>query len=143
MRLFPNTTFLRDVKRMQDELSRFLDTSTTTYNNSVYPAVNLYQNQDNLILTSELPGIEANDLDINITNNSLKISGTLQEVKYADNTSTLRVERPRGKFSRTIELPYEVEAERVEANLVNGVLTITLPIHEKEKPKQIKIKANQ
>ncbi|MCE9501841.1 MAG: Hsp20/alpha crystallin family protein [Leptospira sp.] len=107
---------------------------------SSFPAVNVYSNEEKVTITAELPGVNGEDLDITVVGNSLKIEGESREVFKDQEVSSHRTERSYGKFSRTLELPFEVDSSKVGANLVNGILTIELPIKESEKPRQIKIK---
>jgi HSP20 family protein len=110
---------------------------------SRFPALNVWGNSDQVIVTAELPGLEIEDLELNVVNNQLTIKGERKNDKPAgDDVVCHRCERDAGSFVRTIRLPFAVENEKVSAQYVNGVLTVTLPRHEATKPKRIKIKTS-
>jgi HSP20 family protein len=90
------------------------------------------------IVTAWLPGLLAEDLNIQVVNESITISGELK-VAREDNSQYLLAEIPSGRFSRTITLPMPLNASVAEANLSNGVLTLRVPKAEEAKPKSIKI----
>ena len=91
--------------------------------------------------SAEMPGVSVKDIDININGNELTISGQRNSDEIPEGAHYLRRERNFGKFARTIQLPFTVDPEKVEANFKDGVLTITLPKAEAEKPKKISIKS--
>lgn len=103
-----------------------------------YPRVNLSEDADNYYLVALLPGVESERLDINLTGSTLTLSGerSAQELQGA---RWQRQERGQGKFMRAIELPLEVESDRVSAEYVDGMLRIQLPKAETAKPKRISI----
>ncbi len=104
-----------------------------------YPKATLSEDVDNFYLAALIPGINPNTMDINLTGNSLALSG---ERNYADleNISWQRQERNQGKFLRTLELPLEVDTNRITAEYTDGVLQVLLPKAEAAKPKRISIK---
>ncbi len=89
-------------------------------------------------ISALLPGVSADELSINIQNNVISIQGELK-VARGEKDNYLLQERPTGKFSRSLELPDPVDSAKVEASLVNGVLTLRLPKAEEAKPRSIKI----
>lgn len=103
-------------------------------------SIDVYQNPKNLIVKSTIAGIKPEDIDISINNDMLTIRGkrTMREKIKEDNY--LYRECYWGSFSRSIILPVEVQAEKIEANLENGVLTITLPKAKISKQVSIKVK---
>lgn len=106
-----------------------------------YPALDLWQDAENIYVEAELPGLELNDLEIYVTGgNQLTLKGK-REAPAVEEGTWHRRERSFGTFTRALTLPSDVDAEKVEAALKNGVLTITLPKVEKEKPRQITVKA--
>jgi HSP20 family protein len=111
---------------------RFLDAG-------VFPLINLTENQENFYVRAELPGLKADEIDIAITNNNLSISGERKIPSEGENVRYHRREREAGTFSRVVALPGEVEADSVEANHVNGILTVVIPKAEAAKPKQITV----
>jgi HSP20 family protein len=100
--------------------------------------VDVKAEDDTYILTAWLPGVQAEDLNIQVVNESVTISGELK-VAREDNSSYLLAEIPSGRFSRTITLPMPLNASGAEANLSSGVLTLRVPKAEEAKPKSIKI----
>jgi len=105
-----------------------------------YPALNLWEDDDNLYVEAELPGIELDDLDIVVTDsNHLSIKGERKE-PAAEGGTWHRQERGFGTFARSVELPHGVDSEKIAAKLAQGVLTITLPRREEAKTRKIKVK---
>jgi HSP20 family protein len=105
-----------------------------------YPAINIWTNEEGLFVSAEMPGVRVEDIDINVNNNILTINGRRSPDEAPENAHFHRRERSSGEFSRTIELPYAVDAGKVEATFKDGILNITLPKTEAEKPKKIAIK---
>lgn len=96
---------------------------------------------DEYLVEAFLPGVSTEDLDIQIESNVVTIKGELRIERNEDDRYLLR-ERPAGIFQRSIELPDDVNADQVEAELKNGVLTLRLPKSELAKPRKIKISSN-
>jgi HSP20 family protein len=105
---------------------------------ALYPPVNLWSDANKLVLTAELPGLGAKDLDVSITGRSLTLKGKMPEVETQ--AEIYRCERPTGSFLRTFELPYEVDDAKVEAQLNHGLLAVAMPRCAADKPKQIHVK---
>ena len=102
------------------------------------PALDLYQNNDNLIAVVELPGMRKEDIEISLHDGMLTIGGERKsETREGDKAE--RTERYIGKFRRSITLPTRVDANKVRATYKDGILTITLPKAEEAKPKQIQV----
>ena len=104
-----------------------------------YPAVNLWLDGDNVILTAELPGVSSDDLDISIEGNTLTLAGERKAEELPDDATYHRHERGFGKFTRVVKLPYQIDPDHVEAKLLEGVLTIALERAEADKPRKIKV----
>jgi HSP20 family protein len=105
------------------------------------PALDLYQNTDNVVAVVELPGLRKEDIEISLQDGTLTISGERKEEAGQPEGAT-RTERCTGKFRRSITLPTQVDVNKVSANYKNGILTVTLPKAEEAKPKQIQINLN-
>jgi HSP20 family protein len=131
--------------RLQREMDRLFNTSSRgrTQVAPSYPAVNLWGNADGVLLTAELPGVKPEDIDINIVGETLTLSGSRQPDESGENVEYHRRERGYGKFSRTLQMPFQIDANKVDANFKNGVLTLTLPRSEAEKPKKITVKTGE
>ena len=107
----------------------------------VFPSINLSEDQENYFIRAELPGIKADDLEIQVTANNVSISGQRQIAQEGNGVKYHRREREGGQFSRIISLPGDIDHDKVDANLVNGVLTVKIAKAEAAKPKQIAIKS--
>jgi len=108
----------------------------------IYPAVNVYGDDERLVLTSEIPGMVADDLEVTVHGRNLTLKGTRRTPELAEGEAFTVHERELGEFSRSLTLPYEVESEKVDALYTNGVLTLKLPRVERDKPRKITIKAH-
>jgi HSP20 family protein len=106
---------------------------------SVFPAINLTEGADNYYIRAELPGIKADVLDIQAVGRNLTISGERTIASEGENVHYHRREREAGKFSRIIGLPGDINTDKVDAKLVNGLLTVTIAKADAAKPKQITI----
>jgi HSP20 family protein len=107
-----------------------------------YPAINIWSDENSALITAEIPGIRKEELEVNVTGDTLTISGERNMDELPDNVRYHRQERTFGKFNRSIQLPYTVDTDKVKANFKNGVLEISLPRIEGEKPKKITVKAS-
>jgi len=140
---FPLSSNWDEMDRLQREMNRLFDEFYPSRRPvGGYPAVNLWVGENEQVVTAELPGINLNDLEINVLGTSLTITGERSTDDLPEDAELHRRERLFGKFSRTIELPYPVEAGKVEANIKDGVLTLRIPKAEAHRPKTIKISAN-
>ena len=120
-------------------LGRNLETTLTQLSGTGhYPRVNLTETADSFLVKSLLPGIDPKDLEINLLNGTLTLSGERKETKPEVDTWHRR-ERNLNKFTRVIEVPEEIDLGQVHADYQDGLLTITLPKAEKVKPKRIEI----
>jgi HSP20 family protein len=132
-----------ELTRMRRQMDRIMDSvysrpSTATYS-GVFPAINVSEDTDYFYVRAELPGVQAGDLDIQTTANNLTISGERKLAAEEQSAKYHRREREGGRFSRAFTLPKEIDVERVEAGLVNGILTLRLPKAQSAKPKRIAI----
>jgi HSP20 family protein len=103
------------------------------------PALDLYQNNDNVVAVVELPGMRKEDIEISLHDGMLTISGERKSESGNNGENAERTERFTGKFRRSITLPTRVDAGKVSANYKDGILTVTLPKAEEAKPKQIQV----
>jgi HSP20 family protein len=103
-----------------------------------FPALNIWEYGDDLYAEAELPGLKSDDIDVSVVGGDLTIRGRRGE-EPAEGTSYHRRERGVGEFTRVVRLPADVDAQRVEATLKDGVLLVKLPKAESAKPKKIKV----
>ncbi len=104
-------------------------------------AVDMYETENDLVVTTALPGVKAEDLDITIMGDALCIKAETKEESKEEKANYYRQERRYGACSRSVALPMAVQADKAEAKLKDGVLTLLLPKAEESKPKSIKVKA--
>ena len=105
------------------------------------PAIDMYQTDEEIVVKASLPGVKADEVQINITGEVLTIKGETQQVEEKKDKAWHMREQRWGAFERAIALPTEVVADKAKAEFENGILTITLPKAEEVKPKIINIKA--
>ena len=127
-------------RQMENILARYGEADLPRQQAGVFPAINLTEDKDNYYIRAELPGVKAKDLDIQTTGQNLSISGERKIQAEEGDVKYHRREREAGKFSRIIALPAEIDSEKVNAGLVNGVLTVSIPKAEKAKPRQVTVK---
>ncbi len=103
-----------------------------------YPPVNVFRKGDSYLLIAEVPGIDKSSLDLQIKGRTIRLSGT-KAVKYTEKASVHRRERLAGRFDRSVTLPIEIDADGVKAECHDGILALSLPRAERDKPRSIKI----
>lgn len=136
-------TIWREMDRMQRDMNRLFDTYNPGRLRSApgYPAMNIWSNEDSLTLTAEMPGVSPEDIDISVVGETLTLSGERKHDDTNGSTRYHRRERGYGKFTRSIQLPFPVDVNKVEAGFSNGVLNIALPRAEEDKPRKIAVKS--
>ena len=134
-----NTSW-RDMEQLQREMNRFF-ASTEPATASTFPVMNVWTNEGGAVVTAEVPGVNAEALDIAVAGNTLKLSGSREAEKLPEGGQYHRRERTNGQFSRTFQFPFNINAAGIEAMFEKGVLHITLPRAEEEKPKKIHVKS--
>ena len=131
---------LRHVQRELEQLHASLFGESRRVGGGTYPPVNVYDSAEEVLVQCEVPGIDRKDLDATITGETLTIKGTKRALPDEEKLSFIRRERGAGEFTRTIVLPDAVEAEKIEASLHDGIMTIRLPKAAAAQPRQIEIK---
>ena len=106
------------------------------------PAVDFYEEKDDIVVKAELPGIDKNNGEVNLTDHTLTIKGEKKKEEEVKEKNYYRSERSYGSFVRTLELPTDVHADRVKATFKDGVLEVRLPKTEEAKKKEIKVKVD-
>jgi HSP20 family protein len=133
----------QEMERLQREMNHLFSDSFSLAGGrtgSSYPAMNVWTNEEGAVITAELPGVNPEEVDISVVGDTLTLSGNRQPEELGEGDKYHRRERSYGKFTRTFELPFLVEADKVEAVFEKGVLHISLPRAEADKPKKIAIK---
>ena len=138
---------LPEMSILQRQMNRLFDEATQNWNgdantpNGWSPETDIYETETDLVLQADLPGFNAKDIDIVVENNVLTIRGERQFEAKVQPEGLHRMERSYGKFSRSFTLPTTVNAQKIQANYKNGVLSVTLAKAEHARPKRIQIAA--
>ena len=135
----PLPTFDQLRRGLDDVFERF--TSGVARRSRVFPAVNIYESSDGYVLTAELPGMSADDVDISVEGNRITLSGE-RRIQHPASAGKHRVERATGTFRRVIDLPRGLDPDKAEAVCKHGVLMIRVPHAEDQKPRRIAVKAS-
>jgi HSP20 family protein len=104
-----------------------------------YPAINVWEKDNSIIVMMELPGMDAENINVSVAGNMLTIAGTTKADPIQEGETYLRQERRLGNFQRNFKLPFSVDSAKVEAKYEKGILQITLPGIKEDLPKKIKI----
>jgi len=132
------TTLQNRVNSIFQDYGRADKDELTTTGNFV-PAVDVYEDEHKIVLKLEIPGVNQDDVDIRLENNTLTVSGERKFEKEEKEENFHRIERRYGSFSRSFTLPNTVDTENIRANYEHGVLNIELSKRAEAKPKQIKV----
>jgi len=106
-----------------------------------FPAVNVWTGDDNAVLTAEIPGVDPKAIELTVANGTITIRGSREAEAAKEGETYLRQERGAGRFVRSFALPFAIESGKVAAEYKNGILQVTLPRAEADKPKTIAITA--
>jgi HSP20 family protein len=106
-----------------------------------YPALNVWTNEEGLNVTAEVPGVSPEDIDISVVGDTLTLNGTRKPEELDENARYHRQERGYGDFTRSLQLPFQVDVDKVEATFRNGVLMVAMPRLEEDKPRKIAVKS--
>ena len=139
----------RDLASLQERMNRLFDESFKGINRTTAddwllggtwaPAVDIFEQEGNIVLKAELPGIDLKDVDIRLENNVLTLRGERKVDNEVKRESFHRIERAYGTFARSFTLPSTVDQQNIKADYKDGVLKVVLPKREEAKPKQITI----
>ncbi len=132
--------FLQDMEHLQSEMARMVQ-GFRRPTAPAFPALNLWVNEDRAILSAELPGMGPDDIELHVMGRTLNLRGTRKSEQPQGDC--LRCERVLGDFSRAVELPFEIDSTKIDAAFARGVLTVTLPRAEADKPRRIKVTAGE
>ncbi|MDY7035101.1 MAG: Hsp20/alpha crystallin family protein [Thermodesulfobacteriota bacterium] len=145
MEIIPRRPF-GELSSMRREMDRFWnrifgETSLSgTFSEDWSPRLDVSENKDNFIVEAELPGVDAKDVNVNISGNILTIKGEKKKQEEKKDEHSHYLERYYGSFQRSFQIPASVKTDKIEATFDKGVLQITLPKTEEAKKKEIEIK---
>ena len=139
----------REMAALQERVNRAFGDASRRYDDDLttrgawVPAVDIYETDTHtLVLKVELPDVAREDIDLRVDNNTLTITGQKQRDKDVKEEQYHRLERTFGAFSRSFTLPPTVDAGKIGAEFKNGVLSVTLPLRDEAKPRQIQVTVN-
>lgn len=127
-----------ELQRIHEGINRFFDGRR---NSGGYPALNAWSNEEEAIVRVELPGFAPEDIEITLAQNTLTLRGARKGEEPKEGEKYHRRERWNGRFTRSFELPFDVDKEQIDADFRNGLLTIKLPRAAEDRPKKIEVKA--
>ena len=144
------STWLSPFGRMEDVMEDFMrrpfgrslwaNMPRTMEEVEMSPSVDIYEEGDNIVLKSELPGMSKEDLDINLTDDTITISGEKKKEEKIEKKNYYRLERSFGSFKRSFALPSDVKSDKAKASFKDGILQVTIPKSDEAKKKEKKIK---
>jgi HSP20 family protein len=106
----------------------------------IAPVVDIYEEKDDIVVKAELPGMTKEDIEVDISNSHLTLKGEKKKEEKIEEEDYFACERSYGAFHRSLELPTDVQADKVKASFKNGILEIKLPKTEEAKTKEVKVK---
>ena len=129
---------------LQDELDRLFEVPLAELAGATNwaPAIELAEDKNNLVVTTELPGLKKEDIEVTLLDGTLTISGERKHERKVEDAGVYRSERFFGRFQRSVTLPSEVAGNDVKADYKDGLLIVTLPKTEAAKPKKIGVSVN-
>jgi len=140
-----NLSPLDQMTSLRDEINRLFEAPfgelarSGEFFNGWAPALDLREDNDNLVASVELPGMKKEDLDVSVQDGVLSISGERSREDKTEEGGTYRSERYYGRFHRTVALPKPVKLDGIKAAYQDGILTVTMPKTEEARPKQIEV----
>jgi HSP20 family protein len=135
----------REMDHLQRDLNRLFEDyspANRVRRAPAYPALNVWNNEEGLIVTAEVPGLRSEDIEINVVGDTLTLSGVRKPDEMTETGRYHRQERGNGSFHRSVQLPYPIDVAKVDATFRNGVLNVKLPRAEELKPRKIKVKSS-
>ncbi|UCE33875.1 MAG: Hsp20/alpha crystallin family protein [Deltaproteobacteria bacterium] len=149
MDLVPWRPFGGELSSLRREMDRMWDRFfgetplTRRIGEEWWPSVDMSETKDNYVVKAELPGLEANDVDVSISGDVLTIKGEKKKEEEEKDEHHHYVERYYGSFQRSFRLPANVKSDKIDASFDKGVLKVTLPKVEEAKKKKIEVKVKQ
>lgn len=130
-----------DIRRLQAEMNRLFEDTGSLRTARVYPPVNVWLGDNSVVVDAEMPGLSHDDIELTVQDDSLTIRGERPLAAGDNEVAWHRRERATGSFARTVELPFRVDPDTVEARFSNGVLAIEMQRPERDRPRRIAISA--
>ena len=142
-RRFRMPSIWREMDQLQREMNHLFETSIgqRPFGSLSFPAINIWTSEEGQVITAEMPGVDPKDIEINITADTLTLTGERNPDPVDGDSRYHRHERDYGKFTRSIQLPFMVDTNKVDANMKDGVLQLRLTRAEADKPKKIAVKS--
>jgi HSP20 family protein len=135
---------LHDIRLFDDRFDRLIERTFGRDRQAPWmPAMDVYESDDEVVVTVELPGLSDEDVEVSVEDSTLTVSGSREFSAEVKEENYHRIERRYGAFSRAVTLPPEVDTSKVDARFEEGVLTVDVPKIEKAKPNKIQIKAGR
>jgi len=131
-----------DMRRMQSTMNQIFEGARLPGQSATYPPVNIWAAEGGIVMTTELAGLTEQDIELTVKDKMLSIRGTYPEPQSGDNIVWHRHERVDGAFLRSVELPFRVNPDLINARFENGVLTVEMQRPEDDKPKRVQIKSS-
>jgi HSP20 family protein len=138
LREAPELSPLAAFRLLQNEMERWTEVENDFFAQT-YPLVNVWGDNEKVLVTAQIPGIDPEKVEVTVTGDLLSIVGERSRNEVPENTKIHRTERLLGKFSRTVRLPFPVDESLVKADYKDGVLSVVLPRLPEQKPKKIQI----
>ena len=136
----------RDIVTLREKMNRLFEDAVTArgddkdmISSTWTPSVDIYETENALVLTAEVPGVEENNVEIKIEDNTLTLKGERNFEKETNEDNYHRIERSYGSFYRSFTIPRNVDQEKIKAEQDSGVLRITMPKKPESKPKTVKV----
>jgi len=136
----------RDLITLREKMNRLFEDAFTSrgeerdmVSSTWTPSVDIYENENALILTAEIPGIDEKDIEIKIENSTLTLKGDRKFEKETKEENFHRIERAYGSFYRSFTLPHNIDQDKIEAEHENGILKITMPKKGELKQRKVKV----
>ena len=136
-------TIFDELESLQTDMNQILSAPETSRFgrrvHAAYPPLNVWSSPDGLVVDAEMPGVDPKEVEISVVGDELSLRGKVNVQEPAVGETILRRERPAGEFQRTMQLPFRANTAAVKATSRNGILRISIPRSEEEKPRKIAI----
>lgn len=131
-----------DMRRLQAQMNRLFEDTGSLRTAGVYPPVNVWLGDNSVVVAAEMPGRSHDDIELTVQDDTLTIRGGRPRAADDNQVTWHRRERATGSFARTVELPFRVDPDKVDARFLNGVLAVEMQRPEQDRPRRISISAS-